>query len=212
MIQDLKADSANWRIQQSRGGGTPPLPHGSGLVHKPNKLVVRYEDSQTHQSRQYWGPTGSTPGQAPAQPAATPGYGQQDTDPRYYQSTTATARRGDDPYQQAPTHSTGYAPAAVDPSRRPTYQSAAAQSAAAQSPENQYYVTTPSGSNTSYSSGSYDQQYGDQRVPRTTNVEPRRTPGTADYTGTGYQTTTYASPPTQQRYYGYRPRDNYLVW
>jgi hypothetical protein len=64
MIEDLKADSARWdqerRQQTSRGpvGGTIASRDPPGLfIPKSNSPVVQYRNSDTHQSRQYYGPT-----------------------------------------------------------------------------------------------------------------------------------------------------------
>ncbi|ETS77668.1 hypothetical protein PFICI_09730 [Pestalotiopsis fici W106-1] len=64
MIEDLKADSARWdqerRQQTSRGpvGGTHASRDSPGVfIQKSNSPVVQYRNSDTHQSRQYYGPT-----------------------------------------------------------------------------------------------------------------------------------------------------------
>ncbi|KAI4604329.1 hypothetical protein KJ359_000464 [Pestalotiopsis sp. 9143b] len=70
MIEDLKADSARWdqerRQQTSRGpvGGTHATRESPGVfIQKSNSPVVQYRNSDTHQSRQYYGPTEATGGQ-----------------------------------------------------------------------------------------------------------------------------------------------------
>lgn len=70
MIEDLKADSARWdqerRQQTSRGpvGGTIASRASPGVfAQKSNSPVVQYRNSDTHQSRQYYGPTEGAPGQ-----------------------------------------------------------------------------------------------------------------------------------------------------
>ncbi|KAK8074263.1 hypothetical protein PG994_005162, partial [Apiospora phragmitis] len=61
MIEDLKADSARWdqerRQQTARNpvGGT--IASAGVYVQKSNSPVVQYRNSDTHQSRQYYGPT-----------------------------------------------------------------------------------------------------------------------------------------------------------
>ncbi|KAK8103167.1 hypothetical protein PG984_016313 [Apiospora sp. TS-2023a] len=61
MIEDLKADSARWdqerRQQTARNpvGGT--IASAGVFVQKSNSPVVQYRNSDTHQSRQYYGPT-----------------------------------------------------------------------------------------------------------------------------------------------------------
>jgi hypothetical protein len=64
MIEDLKADSARWeqerRQQTARNpvGGTIASRDSSGVfMQKSNSPVVQYRNSDTHQSRQYYGPT-----------------------------------------------------------------------------------------------------------------------------------------------------------
>ncbi|ORY60631.1 uncharacterized protein BCR38DRAFT_43366 [Pseudomassariella vexata] len=69
MIEDLKADSARWdqerRQQTARNpvGGTIAASDANGLfIKKSNSPIVQYRNSDTHQSRQYYGPTeGSGP-------------------------------------------------------------------------------------------------------------------------------------------------------
>ncbi|KAK9424120.1 putative Transcription factor RfeG [Seiridium unicorne] len=68
MIEDLKADSARWdqerRQQTSRGGGTLASRDSPGVfIQKSNSPIVQYRNSDTHQSRQYYGPTEATAGQ-----------------------------------------------------------------------------------------------------------------------------------------------------
>ncbi|OTB03930.1 hypothetical protein M426DRAFT_262624 [Hypoxylon sp. CI-4A] len=86
MIEDLKADSARWdqeRRQQSASrnnaaGGTIASRDSNGVyVRLSNSPIVQYRNSDTHQSRQYYGPTES--GFA-ADPSRDP-YG--DATPRY---------------------------------------------------------------------------------------------------------------------------------
>ncbi|KAI1764934.1 hypothetical protein GGR53DRAFT_520008 [Hypoxylon sp. FL1150] len=87
MIEDLKADSARWdqeRRQQSASrsnaaGGTIALRDSKGpYVRLSNSPLVQYRNSDTHQSRQYYGPTES--GFSSADPSRDP-YG--DATPRY---------------------------------------------------------------------------------------------------------------------------------
>ncbi len=71
MIADLKADSARWederRTTASRGQPSNgiPLRDSDGFVRKSNTPIVGYRDSQTHSSRQYYGPTEPQGGGAP---------------------------------------------------------------------------------------------------------------------------------------------------
>jgi hypothetical protein len=56
MIQDLKADSANFERSGDTGS---PFPDGFGQSSSssPNISLGRYENSMVHRSRQHWGPT-----------------------------------------------------------------------------------------------------------------------------------------------------------
>lgn len=87
MIEDLKADSARWdqeRRQQSASrnnaaGGTIASRDSNGsYVRLSNSPIVQYRNSDTHQSRQYYGPTES--GFSSGDPNRDP-YG--DATPRY---------------------------------------------------------------------------------------------------------------------------------
>ncbi|KAI1392329.1 uncharacterized protein F4822DRAFT_441351 [Hypoxylon trugodes] len=87
MIEDLKADSARWdqeRRQQSASrnnaaGGTIASRDSNGVyVRLSNSPIVQYRNSDTHQSRQYYGPTEG--GFASSDPSRDP-YG--DATPRY---------------------------------------------------------------------------------------------------------------------------------
>ncbi|KAI1379713.1 hypothetical protein F4677DRAFT_292055 [Hypoxylon crocopeplum] len=88
MIEDLKADSARWdqeRRQQSASrnnaaGGTIASRDSNGVyVRLSNSPIVQYRNSDTHQSRQYYGPTEGG-GFASGDPSRDP-YG--DATPRY---------------------------------------------------------------------------------------------------------------------------------
>jgi hypothetical protein len=64
MIEDLKADSARWdqerRQQSSRhsaGGTIASRDSNSILVRQSNTFAVQYRNSETHSSRQYYGPS-----------------------------------------------------------------------------------------------------------------------------------------------------------
>ncbi|KAL7621167.1 hypothetical protein AAE478_008484 [Parahypoxylon ruwenzoriense] len=94
MIEDLKADSARWdqeRRQQSANrnnaaGGTIASRDSNGVyVRLSNSPIVQYRNSDTHQSRQYYGPTES--GFQAADPSRDP-YGDATT-PRYPGTGTA---------------------------------------------------------------------------------------------------------------------------
>ncbi|KAL1646639.1 hypothetical protein SLS58_003227 [Diplodia intermedia] len=68
MVQDLKLDSQRWRAEVQQGRGSPLARDSKIMAKPPDKAAVAYQDSRTHQSRQYYGP--STP--APEQPYAPP--------------------------------------------------------------------------------------------------------------------------------------------
>lgn len=66
MIADLKADSARWeaeRRQTSSRGGQPSggeYSRDASDIRNSNIPAVEYRSSTTHQSRQYYGPTGDS--------------------------------------------------------------------------------------------------------------------------------------------------------
>jgi len=99
MIADLKADSARWederRATASRGqpANGIPLRDSDGFVRKSNTPIVGYRDSQTHSSRQYYGPTEPQGGGAPGYASnASPGpQGVYDSGPSYSQNYGAPA-------------------------------------------------------------------------------------------------------------------------
>lgn len=104
MIEDLKADSARWdqeRRQQSASrnnaaGGTIASRDSNGLyVRLSNSPIVQYRNSDTHQSRQYYGPTET--GFASADPSRDP-YG--DATPRYPGTGSAGYTGAAGSYQQ----------------------------------------------------------------------------------------------------------------
>lgn len=218
MIQDLKADSANWYRDQRRTGGTPPQPHGKALVQMPDKKVGRYEDSMVHRSRQHWGPTGSTPVPSTATTVTPTAAYASDTDPRYA-SSADPYRTGREDYRSPPNPGGYAAPSqATDAYGRPINQTAQQS----QSPDAYYAVAPGQAAAPTYSTSAYGDEY-DPRVPRT--GDPRApAPGRASdtrvaggrsdtqYATGGYSTGSYAANTGQPRYSGYRPYDNYLVW
>lgn len=69
MIEDLKADSARWDLERrqqsasrnSNSGGTHVSRESNAVfIKSSNSPVVQYRNSDTHQSRQYYGPTAET--------------------------------------------------------------------------------------------------------------------------------------------------------
>lgn len=61
MIQDLKSDSQRWQQERENRAGRGGSPHvrDTAVSKQPNAAVVAYQDSQTHASRQHWGPSES---------------------------------------------------------------------------------------------------------------------------------------------------------
>ncbi|KAI1343515.1 hypothetical protein F5Y15DRAFT_235234 [Xylariaceae sp. FL0016] len=88
MIEDLKADSARWdqeRRQQSAsrsntGGGTVAS-NGVVLIRSSNSPVVQYRNSDTHNQRQFMGPTEA--GQYVPADTSRDYYGDSSSTPRY---------------------------------------------------------------------------------------------------------------------------------
>ncbi|KAL1630380.1 hypothetical protein SLS56_004907 [Neofusicoccum ribis] len=56
MVQDLKLDSQRWRAEVQQGRGSPLARDSKMMAKPPDKAAVAYQDSRTHQSRQYYGP------------------------------------------------------------------------------------------------------------------------------------------------------------
>lgn len=97
MIQDLKSDSQRWQQERENRAGRGGSPHvRDTAVSKPNAAVVAYQDSQTHASRQHWGPSESFV--QPQQPARSSQH-----------SGSLYATRGDN-YTTAAPSSVAYAP------------------------------------------------------------------------------------------------------
>jgi hypothetical protein len=94
MIADLKADSSRWdderRATSSRGQPANGIRDSNGNIRKSNIPAVGYRDSNTHHTRQYYGPTesGSTPsGSSGYTPSSTAsGVSQQEVYPQGYGS------------------------------------------------------------------------------------------------------------------------------
>jgi hypothetical protein len=72
MVEDLKADSANYERSVASGTsrGSPYLEEPIFGYHLPNKAIGSYADSVVHQSRQHWGPSAGAAAAA-ATPAAS---------------------------------------------------------------------------------------------------------------------------------------------
>ncbi|KAK7511891.1 uncharacterized protein IWZ02DRAFT_385266 [Phyllosticta citriasiana] len=98
MVQDLKQDSARWRAEVQQGRGSPHA-RDAKLSKPPDKPVVAYQDSRTHQSRQYYGP--STPGPDAAYGAPPPAQGYADhPSAAGYRAPAQNAYGGDYTYAQ----------------------------------------------------------------------------------------------------------------
>lgn len=184
MIADLKADSARWSQEQARSRD----PRGTSeernyTISAPNKGVVAYQDSQVHQSRQYWGPTSSAPAQS-GQTTTSSGY---------------TAPQGASSYQVS-SSGHGYSSPSYPPGGSSGRQSQYPPSSGSyhQSPA---YTTSTSSPPASYpaqvSYPAYHQGEGQQ--------DPyAATPGYQGYAQQPYQP---ADPRNPQNPYGYPPRD-----
>lgn len=96
MIADLKADSERWEAERrataSRGQPSDGIPFrdSDGVVRKSNTPILKYRDSTTHQSRQYYGPTPEAASAAPLgyqqRIPQAPAYAVQDSSSNYYVS------------------------------------------------------------------------------------------------------------------------------
>ncbi|EKG15005.1 hypothetical protein MPH_07789, partial [Macrophomina phaseolina MS6] len=87
MVQDLKLDSQRWRAEVQQGR-------------------VAYQDSRTHQSRQYYGPTTPAPEQSYAPPSAAQVYADHPPSSGYRAPAQSAYGGGDYTYAQP---QTGYA-------------------------------------------------------------------------------------------------------
>lgn len=160
MVIDLKQDSLRWRAEQQghpSRGGSPHRRDPKGAKYPDKAAAPAYLDSQTHQSRQYYGPS-ATPAPGPV-------------DSHYAAPTSAHSQR--DPYGAVPVReaagyppghagyaSSGYTQAAG--SAYPSGQPAAYQEASYQSPASGYpsHAPTPSAySSTSNYSASTQASY-----------------------------------------------------
>ncbi|KAJ9659106.1 hypothetical protein H2201_007508 [Coniosporium apollinis] len=121
MVQDLRLDSQRWRqeVQQGHHGRGSPLLRDQKFQKQPDKLLVAYQDSTTHRTRQAYGPTTPAPPtereRAYQQPAAPSSYS---VDPRE-QQYRAPAPSG---YQES---AYTYAPQPQQPQAQPAYASGA---------------------------------------------------------------------------------------
>lgn len=142
MIDDLKADSARWeqeRRQQSarsNTGGGIIASSASNAVYRPsNSPTVQYRNSETHSSRQYYGPTeGAQSGVYSENPAYADG-------PRYPGTGSPGYTGASNPsyYAQQPTPQGGFA------GGQPGYSNQTPQYAAAQPGSVPYSGHPPSG-------------------------------------------------------------------
>lgn len=171
MVQDLRTDSANFERSGARGS-----PHsdntGFGQSYIPNKPLGNYQESQVHQSRQYWGPTGAETqaAAAPPQPAA-PVYATQ-SQSRYPPQASAAP-----PTQHYATTSAAYDgyPAQTAYSHNPAPSAYSASPAGSDASRNYTYGSTAS------STPSYQQPAGRQADPRQADPTPRYAPTSQQY-------------------------------
>jgi len=180
MVQDLKLDSQRWRqeVQQGQQGR------------------VAYQDSTTHRSRQYYGPTPAPPTErerAYQQTAAPSSYS---VDPR--EQYRAPAPSG---YQQEPAYT--YAPQPQQPQGQPAYASA------------QGYPPRTASGYAAYAQPSREEQPQYQASYADPRADPR---ATAAYYSNQPQASTpqsnqpmYSSP-QPPRYYGYVPRQSLVLY
>jgi hypothetical protein len=96
MIQDLRADSANF--ERSGDRGTPCSDGiGFGPNPSPNLSIGRYEDSMIHRSRQHWGPTAPVEPPRESQPSRA-----ESTSTSYSQGTSSSHQSA--PYSSYSSH------------------------------------------------------------------------------------------------------------
>ncbi|QDS69555.1 hypothetical protein FKW77_007871 [Venturia effusa] len=172
MVQDLRTDSANF--ERSGARGSPSLDsNGLGHNHIPNKPLGNYQESQVHQSRQYWGPTGAeSQAAAVPQPAASAYAAQPQPQHRYPSQASAAA-----PSQHYATASAAYdgysAPTAYSHTANPSAFSASP----AGSDASRNYTYGPNASSTP----GYQPPAGRQADPRQADPTPRYAPSSQQY-------------------------------
>ena len=156
MIQDLRSDSQRWQAEKDRGrgGGTAYIGDNKVTRNPDASAVASYQDSKTHESRQYHGPTSSEAYAAPSKPVyASPQYGASDS-PHY--TTTPTAQY---PHAyQAPSHAAHPAQPRTDP----TYYG-----------QHPSYGATPAPAAYSYSQPPVQDPYGRAPAPQYSHATPR---------------------------------------
>ncbi len=92
MIADLKLDSLRWQAERDQIDSRGSSPRDPNTGRKPDKVLVDYTQSVTHQARQYYGGTQQTPQMAPGVPVTQAGmvpapYGAHDPNYVYGQTT-----------------------------------------------------------------------------------------------------------------------------
>ncbi|EON65724.1 hypothetical protein W97_04963 [Coniosporium apollinis CBS 100218] len=203
MVQDLKLDSQRWRqeVQQGQQGRGSPLLRDQKFQKQPDKLLVAYQDSTTHRSRQYYGPTPAPPTdreRAYQQTAAPSSYS---VDPRE-QQYRVPAPSG---YQQEPAYT--YAPQPQQPQGQPAYASA------------QGYPPRTASGYPAYAQPSREEQpqyqasYADPRAE--SRADPRA--AAAYYSNQPQASTPQSnqpmySTPQPPRYYGFVPRQSLVLY
>ena len=186
MVADLQLDSRRW-LQEGRG--SPHVKNAAGAKH-PNKLPVKYQDSQTHQSRQYYGP--STPAvQTPevssvySHPSSGSSYSREPAHPSYggrQPPPVAYPNESDYTYGQPPPGYVQQGAYYIPVSATPGYQQPRTTPTAA------YPYAPPSGGREP------DPQYIDPRDPRAAYAYAQPPPATSSRHEAAY------SP---SRYFGY---------
>ncbi|KAF2492897.1 hypothetical protein BU16DRAFT_564202 [Lophium mytilinum] len=183
MVADLKLDSQRWRTEVSQGRGSPHARDAKHSKH-PDKALVSYQDSRTHQSRQYYGPSDPAPSPAavPYQQPPRPAYAPQPTHQQYQQPEPAYT------YAQSQPQA-GYAAPAGQSYQQPAYNQPQGQIRTA--PE--YTYTQQSASQNQHA------QYAQHQDPRYTYPQQANP---APPTQQPYQV------PSQPRYYGFYNRSS----
>lgn len=100
MVQDLKLDSQRWRAEVQQGRGSPLARDAKMMAKPPDKAAVAYQDSRTHQSRQYYGPSTPAPEQPYAPPSASQVYADHPSSAGYRAPAQSAYGGGDYTYAQ----------------------------------------------------------------------------------------------------------------
>lgn len=163
----MRTDSANFERLGARGS---PHSDDRGFGYIPNKPLGNYQESQVHQSRQYWGPTAAEAQAVAAQPAApsyagqaTTSYQQPQTQAAAQPSYTTSAPAGYGGYQQPQQTPPVTYGGSVQPVPSPAISSYSSSSGGTHSGQN--YIHSSGYGTDSRSSTTY-QQPGQESRPR----------------------------------------------